>query len=110
MAYEYEFVFSYTIFIFFFLLMITLGAPSFLTADAQAKLNSITIPTQRPAFIDIPIIGPIYGFLKGTYDGLLTLYLLLTFSASIRWITFIIVAPYTVTLFYIIVRLLRGGG
>lgn len=107
---EIKFLLSYTVFIFFFILLVTLGAPTFLSEEARSKIEAMTVPKERPSWVEIPIIGPIYGFFRGIWDGLYTLYILLTFSSTIKWLTLLIVTPFLVTMFYVILRILRGGG
>lgn len=111
---EIRFLYTYLLFICFYLLILTLGAPSFLPEETRQKIENITgnITAEVPRgwWEDIPVIGPVYGFLKGVYDGLSTLWILLTVSSTVRWITIIIITPFVVTLFYIILRLIRGGG
>jgi len=107
---EYSILFTYTVFLMVVLLLITMGAPSLVDEETRQKLESLSVPKEKPSWIDIPVIGPIYGFFKAVYDGLTTLYILLSFSSTIRWFTLIILTPYLVLIFYIILRLLRGGG
>jgi hypothetical protein len=107
---EVQLIFGYSIFIGFFLFMITLGAPSFLTAEAQQKLSSITVVKERPAWQDLPIIGAIGGFIKGVADSLVTLYMVMAFNSTIAAITSVIVTPYLIAMTYIIIKILRGGG
>ena len=107
---EVQLIFGYSVFIGFFLFMITIGAPSFLTPEAQRILSSITVVKERPAWMDIPIIGAIGGFIKGAWDSLVTLYIVLAFNSTIAVITSLIVTPYLIAMTYIISKLLRGGG
>jgi hypothetical protein len=107
---ETTFLYGYTVFIFFIIFMIGLGAPTFVDASAQSKLLSIQSRHLTPAVQDNPILSVTLGFFLGVYNTLDTFYTLLAFSSSIRWITLIIVFPYTVAITYIIAKLLRGGG
>jgi len=122
---ETQFIYGYTIFLMFFLLMITMSSPSFLTNEAQMKLSKLNAPSKAPVWTEATcasnwlfgefcygggLIGGISSILTTFWGGLNTLYIMLSFNATLAWVTFIITIPYAVTLFYIILRILRGGG
>jgi len=109
---EVKFLLSYLIFLMFFVFLVTLGAPSFLPEEDRARLENITgsVPTEKPTswWQSIPIIGPIYGFFLGVYQGLTVFWILLTVSSTVRWVSLIIVIPFVITMFYVIIKTLRG--
>jgi len=112
---ELHFLISYTVFIGFLLVMLGLGAPTFLSAEAQQKLASLHVASDRPAWYTVcdyflcQIINPLVGFFAGVGDALVTLYVLFAFNSTIAIVTGIIVTPYLVGLLYVIIGILRGG-
>jgi len=97
----------------FFVFIVTLGATSFLSDEQNVRLESMIggIPSERPTtwWESIPIIGPIMGFFRAVFDGVVLFWTLLTISSSIRWVTALIITPFAVTLFYVVLGLIRGG-
>lgn len=124
---EVNFILSYSVFLFFVILIIGFGAPSFMPDSARQRFEEINLvhtcdqgcpdgqicddPSGvcKSKWASYPIIGYVYGFFKGVYDFLYVLYLLLSFSSTIRWITLLLVSPLLIVTSYIILGILRGG-
>jgi len=107
-----QFLLFYTVFVFFFVLVTTLGAPTFLPEEGKKELEKMYAPTveapeevpENGAWYDkiLDFFRAIYNFFKFVYKGIKTFYILLKFSSSVRWITLLIIIPYTVTLAYVL--------
>lgn len=118
-----QFILYYTVFVFFFVFVVTLGAPTFLPEEGRQELESMYIPTEPVEVEEVPeevhwydkIIGffrSIYNFFRAIYNFIKTFWILLKFSSTIRWISLLIIIPYTITLLYVLLGLIPfvGGG
>lgn len=132
---ELEYIISYCIFVYFFVFIATMGAPTFLPPEAVAELRSIQVTRtlHTPSFIQNMTCGwGIFDFICTILGGLVKLvwnilliigafwfwiwdtiqilFVLMKFSSSIQWVTFLIIIPLTIGLAYVIIRIARGGG
>jgi hypothetical protein len=115
-----QFILGYTIFLFFIIFIGTMGAPSFIPADKQAQLQAITLPSQVKidlacGGIDIlcwlkTLASICYNFFYLVWQGASVFYLLMSVNSTFKWITTLIILPYTITLFYIVIKLFAIGG
>jgi len=132
---ETKFILFYFAFLSFIIFIIEMGAPSFLPPEAMQEYYRIKAPvyiTTPPYVEDFPcegwgifegICNALYGFIRFLWNIAVHIYwgfkfigdsiqifvLLLKFSSPIRWVGAILTVM-TVVLFYIILRLIRGGG
>ncbi|MEM2446398.1 MAG: hypothetical protein QW734_07055 [Candidatus Bathyarchaeia archaeon] len=133
---ETEYILFYACFVGFLILIISMGAPSFLSGEGMQELERIRQPVTitPPEYIEsFPCQGwgifegvcnAIYGFIRvlwniGVFffwmfktigDGITTFVILFKFSSPVRWITLVLLTPMTIVLLYVVMRLFRGGG
>lgn len=118
-----QFLLFYTIFIFFYVFVVTVGAPTFLPEEAQRELEEMYVPTEPAEIEEVPeevnwfdrIVGflnAVYNFFRLIYNAIKTFWILLKFSSTIRWVSLIIIIPYSIVLLYILLQLIPfvGGG
>lgn len=133
---ETEYILFYAVFIGFLIFIFSLGAPTFVDEEGLKEIEQIKAPVTitPPSYIEnfpcegwgmfVGICNSLYGLLrvlwnigisifftsKTIVDMIRTLWVLLRFSSAIRWVTLLVITPMTIVLFYIIARLIRGGG
>ena len=96
-----KFLLTYSIFLFFLVLMISMGFQYF-----GGNIGNLTVPTLPTDTSQLNLIT----YLIFVFDNILFFFTLMSVDFGIFWIGLLILSPAFLTLLYMLLKLIRGGG